>query len=254
MGVSATHFPGCYHLTFPSLAGFEISFPNRVIQNICKTAETTEETLDHILCDQVLPRLIAHTDTLVLHGGGVDIEGKAIAIMAHTGQGKSTLSASLWSAGHTLLGDDALIVGADDDRPTIRAVYPSLRLLPDSAGHLFGNTTEIKTIAHYSDKRHLSVDGSDATAPLAMLVFLAPSKPNISLRRMSVAEACMSIITNSFALDPTDKSWAAANMQRASALAAAVPAYAVTYPRDYAALPDVHAAILDKLSTIAEVS
>ena len=147
-----------------------------------------------------------------------------------------------------------MIGDTDQTPPTIRAVYPSLRLLPDSVTHLFGETAQTSTMAHYSEKRHVRVAGSDATVPLGMLLFLAPPAPDIALRRMTVAEACMALVKNSFALDQTDKLWGVANLRRASALAAAVPAYTLSYPRDYAALRDVHAAILDSLNIQGEVS
>lgn len=242
-----------FNIEFSECVSFCASFENRSVQWRTIDEATSEETVEHFFYDQLLPRLIAHDGALVLHAGGIAFDDRAIAIMAPTGHGKSTLSASLQSAGHTLLGDDALIVGANTP-PTVRAVYPSLRLLPDSVEHLFGDTAQTRTMAHYSAKRHVSVEGSDATVPLGMLIFLDPPAPDIALRRLSVAEACMSLIANSFALDPTDKTWATANMRRASALANTVPAYALSYPRDYAALPDVHAAITETLSTIGDIS
>jgi hypothetical protein len=240
----------CYRVIFSHVATFIISLPDLNISQTSAHPSIPSESLDHLLHDQIMPRVIAHQGDLVLHGGGVVIRDRAIAISADTGRGKSTLTASFHAAGNQILGDDALVVSNDESRPHVRAVYPSLRLFPDSVAHLFGDAAETRTMAHYSAKRHVTVEGSEATVPLGILIFLAPPAPDISLRRLSVAEACMSLIANSFALDPTDKVWATANMRRASALAAAVPAYALAYPRDYAALPAVHDAILYKLAEV----
>jgi hypothetical protein len=238
-----------FRFDFPGTGSLCVIEGTRDLFVLSRHPEATDASLDHVIYDQMLPRILSHEGRLVLHGGGIAIGDKAIAILASTGSGKSTLSASLQSVGHGLLGDDALIVGGNTF-PTIRAVYPSLRLLSDSVSHLFGDAAETRKMAHYSAKRHVTVNASDATAPISLLLFLAPPEPTISLRPMSVAQTCMALIANSFALDPTDKVWATANMRRASALAAAVPAYALAYPRDYAALPAVHDAILYKLAEV----
>ena len=57
----------------------------------------------------------------------------------------------------------------------------------------------------------------------------------------------MTLVENSFALDPTDTGGALDRLEKASALAKSVPSFAINYPRDYASLPAVRAAILDCL-------
>ena len=49
----------------------------------------------------------------VLHGGAVDIAGRAIVVVGHSGAGKSTLTAALTRAGHAYLADE--VVAIDDD-------------------------------------------------------------------------------------------------------------------------------------------
>ena len=49
-----------------------------------------------------------------LHGGAVDIDGRAVAVVGHSGAGKSTLTAAtLVMAGHPYLADE--LVAVDDD-------------------------------------------------------------------------------------------------------------------------------------------
>lgn len=167
------------------------------------------------------------------------IDGHAFAITAETGRGKSTLTASLHAAGHRLLGDDALVVTCDDSGHRVRAVYPSLRLNPDSAAAFFPGE-EGRPMAHYSPKRHLPVGETVEEAPLAALFVLGAPADDVSARPLAAAEACMTVIANSFALDPTDKDRAREKLVKAAALANAVPVWELRYPRDYARLPDVH--------------
>ncbi len=65
---------------------------------------------------------------------------------------------------------------------------------------------------------------------------------------VTVGSELTAIISNSFALDPTDKELARKKLTDAGKLANEVPAYEISYPRDYARIPDVHAAIFEKLA------
>lgn len=217
-------------------------FPTLFSWQKLANSDLPPHTLDHLYHDHVLPRVIAHQGDLVLHAGGLVIGSRAIAITAETGRGKSTLTASLHAAGHPILGDDALIVSRDDGTHQVRAVYPSLRLNPDSAAHLFPGEAG-RPMAHYSPKRHLPTGATAERAALAALFVLGEPADEIRARRLAPAEATMTIIANSFALDPTDKTRAREKMAKAAALAAAVPAWELCYPRDYARLPEVHATI-----------
>lgn len=202
------------------------------------------ETRDHIWHDHILPRRLAHDGALVLHAGGVVVDGRALAVMADTGRGKSTLTASLHAAGHPILGDDALIVEAAGSGmpPQVRAVYPSLRLNPDSASRFFPGV-EGRPMAHWSPKRHLPLGPTAPEAPLALLVVLGEATPVITTRRLSPAKATMRIVANSFAQEPGDRARARDRMRAAGSLAAAVPVWEMNYPRDYASLAEVHATI-----------
>lgn len=211
--------------------------------------DSTPATLEHLLHDQVLPRLLAHEGQLVVHAGAVELEGRLALFLGESGLGKSTLVASLYQAGASLLGDDALLVSTDHGSFYGQSLYRGLRLLPDSLLSLFPTQTETRPMAHYSSKQRLTiaVPENQNTSPqqLGALFFLqSPAiDQEITLRRMSPAESCIALIRNSFSLDPTDSLLARGKLQQASALANQVPAFALSYPRDYASLPQVHAKI-----------
>lgn len=210
-------------------------------------SDLSRETRDHLWFDHILPRRFAHEGALVLHAGGVVIDGRAIAVTAESGRGKSTLTASLHALGHPILGDDALIV--EGDPPDVRAVYPSLRLNPDSAETFFPGV-EGRPMADYSPKRHLPLGTTAESAPLAALFLLGEEADDITHRRLPPAEAVMTVIANSFAQDPADLIRAHDKMRKAAALGRAVPMWKLHYPRDYAALPEVQDLIFRLLDGI----
>lgn len=243
-----------YRLCFWDEVNAQINTQQKTIHITPLTPVTTPATLEHLLHDQIYPRLLAHEGQLVLHAGAVDLDGQLAVFLGDSGMGKSTLVASLYQAGAVLLNDDTLVVSGEADGFYGQAIYQGLRLLPDSLASLFSQQTKTRPMAHYSPKQRLDVavhTGQDSSPrPLGALFFLAPEDGSeaISLRRMSAAESCMAIISNSFSLDPTDPLLARNKLQQASALANGVAAFELSYPRDYAALPQVHARIRTQMA------
>ena len=251
LSVSRTsrHEPNCYRLRFSDEVVLDILADRKLIIERSARSIASTSTRDHFLADQVLPRILAHEGKFVLHAAASRLGDRAIILMGASGLGKSTLAASFDRFDGSLLGDDALVVSWEDAAPCISAVYPSLRLLPDSVEALFREIPLSTAVASYTNKQRITLpvraDPELQPVPIAAIFVLAEPSPDPEIRisRLSIGDACMACITNSFALDPTDTVLARKKLQGASALAHRVPAFEIRYPRDYARLPDVHAAI-----------
>ena len=131
------------------------------------------------------------------------------------------------------------------------SVYPSLRVLPDTLARLIPAGPDVRAVASYSNKVRIPVplhqSEMPSPVPLTRILFLAPplSDDRITLRPMRPAEACMALIENSFALDPTDRERARTKLQVAAALADSVPAFELSYPREYGRLGDVRRVLIE---------
>ena len=245
--------PDRYVIEFPRYGCAEISLSDRNIQMHPAAPHLLPDTLQHLLVDQVLPRVIAHEHRLVLHAGAVQRSGGAIIFIGESGRGKSTLSASLQGQGWTLLGDDALIISGKDDVFLGEATYKSLRLLPDSIAALYATEPKLKPVAHYTRKQRVALPFSPSigVSPIQAIFILTdePQGATITVERMSAAKTCMALITNSFALDPTDTARAKQKLSIASDMAMHVPAFELSYPRDYTRLSEVHEAIQNAIDS-----
>lgn len=255
MEYTALGSKGRFLLSFGSAAKFAVSFGEQRI-DLADSGEVDDPaSLNHLLYDHVIPRVIAATGVLVLHGSAVEIGGRLAIFIGDTGVGKSTLSASLHSKGHRLIGDDAVMVTCEDGTFHGEAVYPSLRLYPEAIERVLGADIPTATMAGYSDKRHVLNFGGRSVAtgalPIGHLFFLVDESDQLSIRTIPMRDVCMALIEQSFALDPHDVASAAQRMQHASDLAAAVPAHVLRYPRDYAVLPQVHQLIKDTMDASA---
>ena len=238
---------------FPHLADFVVSADGGEV-GAWPAPGTTPETLRHLLLDQVLPRVLAHGGRLVLHAAAVRVGGRSVAFVGETGSGKSTLAASLHEAGYSLLSDDGLLLGVGEGCALALPTYTSLRLWPRALTGLFVDKPALAPVAHYSFKRRVVLEGTASTyltpVPLAALYVLAPEAEaratSISLTRLAPRDCCMAIIGNAFRLDLTDRVQMARLLVSASDIARHVPAFSLTFPRDFARLPDVRSAILQQ--------
>ena len=182
---------------------------------------------------------------------------EAILLLGESGSGKSSLAASFERKGYALLGDDALVVSWRGQSAHARAVYPSLRLFPDSIQALFSEGIPTASVAHYTPKLRVSVplkdEGERSALPIRAIFVLGAPSPDSQVKvcRKSIADACMSLVEGSFVLDPTDTSRAPKRLHDASALAREVPVFDLSYPRAYSRLADVRAAIFEALNRAA---
>jgi hypothetical protein len=238
-------------LSFPDAADFILS-PCATSIEIAPTPEASDVTVEHLLLDQVLPRVLAWKGRLVLHGGAVMVGSEAIMFLGDTGRGKSTLTAKLASQGLQLLSDDGVVVEHSATRVCVRATYPSLRLLPDSIAHVCDTEQRYSPVAEYTDKQRIFLPPTDANTapqPLLRLFFLSDdvevSATEVIIRRLSAREVCLGILANSFELDPTDGTAASRRLDQAAKIANLVPGYSLSFPRSFGRLTEVCTFVLN---------
>ncbi len=231
-------------IEFGSIATFEISFADRIVRLIAAHPEADQPTIDHFLDDHV-----------ALHGSAVLVGSHVVAFLGETGSGKSTFAASMHAAGHRLLGDDAVVISDAGGVFLGESVYPSLRLFRESIDQVFDRSVETSTMAFYSNKLHVAaIDHAELDAgpfPLGAIYFLAANDGPIALDPYFPSDACMALVENSFALDPSDSRSALQRMAEAARVAAVVPCFDLTYPHDFRHLGEARATVLQSLADLS---
>lgn len=242
-------------LRVPGEADFLLSADGSEVTVSPLRARPDEATLDHLLLDQVLPRILAHRGRLVLHASAVSApEGQAILFTGPSGSGKSTLAAALLADGGTVLCDDAVVLEVEGDNLRALPTYAGLRLHPDALAALPPMHHPTRRMAHYSDKVRVDLPAAPGeNVPVGAVVALAPREPEgadaslpapIHLRRLPPAEACMLLISHSFQLDVTDRARQARQLELAAAAAERTPVFALAFERRFDLLPQLRAAVL----------
>lgn len=255
----AAHGDG-YRLRFPDLCDFLIDADARRIR-VESTQGLAPNTLEHLIVDQLLPRVLSHRGALVAHASAVRIQGRAIGFLGHSGWGKSTLAGLLHHAGHRLLSDDCALLVPIGAATCVVPAYPSLRLFEDSIGQTLGEDVSTRPVAAYSPKQRLTLgppEPEDSHCLLQAIYMLndpATSATGHLIAPLPPAQACMALVEHSFRLDMASSMHATALLAQAASVLRRVPAFALHYPRDYAANPALletliaHAASLARTAT-----
>jgi hypothetical protein len=236
-----------YRLGVPGLATFLIGGDGATIA-VRPLAGVSPRTLEHLLIDQVLPRVLALRGRTVIHAGCVATPVGAIAFLGDSGAGKSTLCAELARAGYPLLGDDGIVVSQGARGFEAIATYPGLRLLPDPLTALFDDPPGAEAVADYTAKRRLRCNGVGVTLaagpePLRGLYWLAPG-PRIVIDELDQRAGFLALIRSSFQLHLDDPERSGRLFDRVGALSQALPVRRLTYPRELGLLPAVRDALV----------
>ena len=242
-----------YLLRFPGLADFEVSSDGFMVCCI-PAPDIGSATSQHIYLNQVLPLALSKMGKLVFHASAVEVGDSAVAFVAESGRGKSTLAASFATGGFRLLTDDGLLVEAEGDGFLAFPSHPSIRLWKDSQEMLIPSGTETATALDFTSKvRFLAgkdITFCDQPRPLRRVYFLGDdSAPTLLFQRMTAAEAIIEWVKHSFLLDVEDKTLLARQFNQVSKLACQPIYYRLDYPRCFDQLTHVRQAIVEHSQT-----
>lgn len=218
-------------------------------------------TLEHLLVDQILPRVAAQLGGTLIHASTIRIGERQVLFIGPSGWGKSTLAGLLYSAGHRILSDDcAQLIVAQPGHVRAVPTYPSLRLCVDSLAAIFPSQVGTVPVASYSNKRRIpipAVEATDVTPQVDALYLLGDPAQNtrrIQITPVTPALSCLTLIRHSFRLDLFDREASALHLQQCGEIADAIPAFQLDYPRDYARQDELVDAVLGHIATLPHLS
>jgi hypothetical protein len=241
-----------YLLRFPELADFEVS-PDGLDVTCLPAPEVSEATSQHLYLNQVLPLALSKRGKLVFHASAVEVGDGAIAFVAESGRGKSTLAASFAVSGFRFLTDDGLVVEPAADGFQVLPSHPSIRLWADSKEALIAPGVEMAPALSFTCKaRFLAGDEvrfCDRPKPLRQVYFLGDgSAATLRFERLSPAQTLLEWVKHSFLLDVEEQSLLAAHFDQVADLANRPIHYRLDYPRRFEDLAGVRQAIVEHAS------
>jgi hypothetical protein len=243
-------------LRFPRLADFRISANIRGISCV-PLPDIPQETIRHLLLDQVLPRCLAHQGNIMLHASAVRLEQGLLLFIGDSGAGKSTLAANFHQAGQQVVSDDCVRIREGQKSIVAIPSYGGLRLWEDSLRVLFAAEQDTYySMAHYSDKKRVPLSENDLLKfgegiPILAVFVLSPATQtsilDVIIDRVPPREAFIAMAKQTFQLDLSDLKRISQHMQTLGRIVPRLPIYRLTMPRDYDLLPIVRQKILEKV-------
>lgn len=200
------------------------------------------ESLQICLTGPALGVALQQRGALVLHAGAVQVGDGAVAFLAESGCGKTTLTAALYARGHTLVADDVVAVtGLADGAPLVQPAIPRLKLDPDLVGPL-GLGAAMARPFHPADRRRaLWAAERFAAGPLPLRrIYVLGVGPAPAIAPLSPAEAMIAMTRHGYAQRMLGPAGTSQRLFYATArLAAMTPAFRLTRRQELAALPDL---------------
>jgi hypothetical protein len=141
---------------------------------------------------------------LVLHASAVAVGGRAVAFMAQSGTGKSTLAAAFGQHGHELITDDFLCIEFDaDEQPFVRPAFPYVKLYPEVVEHFARTEGEVPMKQFAADEKLAwrSAGGlAGGRLPLQSIYILSDADSNEEIVDLPKMEAFVQLVRYSLAL------------------------------------------------------
>jgi len=117
-----------------------------------RSAGATMDDVAAYLLGPVMGAVLRLHGFVCLHGSAVVIDGRAIALMAPPGHGKSTLAATFAQMGHPVLTDDILVIVKEENQVKVKPSYPQIRLRPEAVESLFSRCDALPRLSPKNPK------------------------------------------------------------------------------------------------------
>lgn len=182
-----------------------------------------------------------------LHGTAVDLGGRAIGLLGHSGAGKSSLAAFLVGNGARLLTDDVLRIEFVDRRAVAYPGPHRLKLFEEPARRFLPNSLADGRFNSLSGKLMIPPPGPASTGegiPLAALYFLGdlpdlPEPTQASAIALSGEQIVRVVLSSAMDNRNTSPVRLARQLRFAGQLASLVPIRGLRYPRRFALMDAV---------------
>jgi hypothetical protein len=221
-----------------------------------------EDTIQHLLLDQVIPLVINLRGGEALHASAILTSHGVVAFAGPAGSGKSTITGSLMKMGYPFVSDDCLTLREKDQTIYAIPAYPGLRLWDDAQEYLFGEKGNKKSVAHYTSKLRVDIEEglksySLEPKPFVRLYDIVNSSEtdetsDIAIEKLSPRDSFMALVRCAFRLDITDQNMLTRQFHFLEKVTSSNSVLRLSFPRNFRFLPDVQKAILNDLKDLEE--
>lgn len=180
----------------PSVARFLISSGRQIL--VDPVSGIDEDSVRVFLLGSAFGAALLQRGLLVLHGNGIEINGKCLICVGPSGIGKSTLTAAFLQRGHRILADD--VVPLDSGGMAIPG-FPRIKLWQDVAEKMDIDTKQLSRIRPELQKFNLPLKDSfcETPSPVVRICVLSEHQSNsVEVIRVSGIEKFQLLQSNTY--------------------------------------------------------
>lgn len=180
----------------PSVARFLISSGRRI--QVDPVSGIDEDSVRVFLLGSAFGAILLQRGLFVLHGNGIEIDGKCLICVGPSGIGKSTLTAAFLQRGHHILADD--VMPLDSSGMAIPG-FPRIKLWHDAAVKLGVNTTQLSRIRPELQKFNVPLKESfcDTASPVIRICVLSEHQSDsVKVTQITGIEKFRTLQTNTY--------------------------------------------------------
>ena len=221
----------------------------------CKPAAgASKDDFQNVVVGTVLNLALQSSGLPLLHAGAVIDAGRAVAISARSGFGKSTLIAHLARRGHPVLSDDTLpVLSFDQGVAEVTRHLPRMKLWDDSVSAVGFEPAKCESVFSWTTKRQIRTDGECVTQaaegphPLGALYLLAPTleRRDIDIRMLRGTSAALAVLGSMYMPSLLTGKRGASALDAAAEIAERTSVRVISYTRSFDALGELGDAILE---------
>jgi len=224
-------------------------------------ASLPHSVIEAIFLSDIIPLYLELHTRVVLHAAVIERQGQAVAFLAHSGRGKSTLAAACVQAGASLVSDDHLVLDFNDAVYWTYPVSPRIGFWPDQARYFLGDSVHHNLPYQETGKRSIPIgpDGwgafRDQPVSLHCLYLIdrtpvpAGAEPVIHIVPLPARDALVELLRFSFLASLVESiGLSRQRLNFLSHLAGHVPVKRLTYPGVFSWLPATAQAIMADMS------
>jgi hypothetical protein len=159
--------PDEVNLFIPKVGGYRVRDGREIM--IQPQDGASERNIRLFLLGSALGAIIHQRGLLPLHANAIEIAGRAVAFMGHSGAGKSTMAAWFLDRGHRILADDVCVVVPDaQGRPLAYPGIPRLRLWREALEQSGRGTDGLELAFDDMDKFNLPTPRASRSGPIPL--------------------------------------------------------------------------------------
>lgn len=214
-------------------------------------------TVQHLLVDQVIPRIISDSKKIVVHASAIEYENMAFAFVGESGSGKSTLVFLLEELKNkfNVICDDTILIENRENKFLVHSSYSGIRLWPESlsAKKEYDNYQLARNVSEINNKIFLSSKNfnnklKNKSKLLKTIYILEPSNTtDTKIVEISPGRAFEEITKSIFRLDTYNKEHLINEFNFVTQLIDNINLFKINYKKDFSLVENYRNKILENI-------